>query len=228
MFIWDIVTTRGPCPPRVQSALHLVETWSDEWGMTFNVAKCQAIDISTLRAIAPLTVLLHGEAVPQVTELKYLGVWVDSHFRWDHHIRECCRGCLDRLRLIHRLCATYWGLHPRVVSVLVRATIFPKLFYGVSAWGGVVRFLARLVPIDRVLRQAAILTLGLLRTTSVPKALVVCGWLPANMEIRYALVRFILRQMTFGRRDLLHTDYVLGINQRVSALDIAHHEVTAF
>ena len=74
-----------------------------------------------------------------------------------------------------------------------------------SAWGGVVRFLARLVPIDRVLQQAAILTLGLLRTTSVPKALAICRWLPVDMEICYALVRFILRQMTFGRRDLLHT-----------------------
>ena len=88
-----------------------------------------------------------------------------------------------------------------MVSVLIQATIFPKLFYGVSAWGEVVRFLARLVPIDRALRQVAILTLGLLRTTSVPKALAVCGWLPVDMEIRYALVRFILRQMTFGRRD---------------------------
>ena len=140
IFIWDIVTTRGPCPPGVQNALHIVETWSDEWGMTFNVAKCQAIDITTMRAIAPLALLLHGEMVPQVTELKYLGVWVDSQFRWDHHIRECCRDCLDRLRLIRRLCATYWGLHPRVVSILVQAIIFPKLFYGVSAWGGVVRF----------------------------------------------------------------------------------------
>ena len=78
MFIWDIVSTRGPCPPGVQNALHLVETWSDEWGMTFNVAKCQAIDITAMRAIGPLAVLLHGETVPQVTELKYLGVWVDS------------------------------------------------------------------------------------------------------------------------------------------------------
>ena len=91
-----------------------------------------------------------------------------------------------------------------------------------------VRFLARLLPIDRVLRQAAVLTLGLLRTTSGPKALAVCGWLPADMEIRYALVRFILRQETFGRRDLLHTDYALGVNQRISALDIARREVTAF
>ena len=126
------------------------------------------------------------------------------------------------------MCATYWGLHPRVVSVLIRAVIFPKLFYGVCAWGGVVRFLARLLPIDRVLRQAAVLTLGLLRTTSGPKALAACGWLPADMAIRYALVQFILRQETFGRRNLLHTDYALGVNQRVSALDIARHEVSAF
>ena len=40
MFIWDIVTTRGPCPPGVQNALHLVESWSDEWGMAFNATKC--------------------------------------------------------------------------------------------------------------------------------------------------------------------------------------------
>ena len=228
MFIWDLVPTRGPCPPRVQNALHLVESWSDEWGMAFNVTKCQAIDITTLRAMAPLALLLHGKAVPQVPVLRYLGVWVDSQLRWDHHIRECCRLCLDRLRSIRRMCATYWGLHPRVVSVLVRAIVFPKLFYGVSAWGGVVRFLARLTPIDRVLRQAAILTLGLLRTTSGPKALAACGWLPADMEIRYALVQFILRQETFGRQDLLHTDYALGVNQRVSALDIARREVRAF
>ena len=86
------------------------------------------------------------------------------------------------------MCATYWGLHPRVVSVLVRAIVFPKLFYGVSAWGGVVQFLTRLIPIDRVLCQAAVLTLGLLGTTSGPKALTACGWLPANIEIHYALV----------------------------------------
>ena len=80
------MTTQGPCPPGVQNALHLVETWSDEWGMTFNVSKCQAIDITTMRAVAPLVVLLHNEAVPQVTELKYLGVWVGSQLQWDYHI----------------------------------------------------------------------------------------------------------------------------------------------
>ena len=181
-----------------------------------------------MRAIAPLSLTLHGELVPQVTELKYLGVSMDSQLRWEHHIRECCRVCMDRLRVIRKLCAMYWGLHPGVVSVLIRGAIFPKLFDGVSAWGGVVRFQARLLPIDRMLRQAAIMTLGLLRTTSGPKALAICGWLPTDMEIRYALGRFILCQETYGRRDLLHTDYALGLNQQISALDIARHEVSVF
>ena len=88
----------------------------------------------------------------------------------------------------------------------------PEALLWCERLGGVVRYQARLLPIDRVLRQAAVLTLGLLRTTSGPKALVVCGWLPADMEIRYALVRFILRQEAFGQSDLLTTDYVLGLN----------------
>ena len=155
-----------------------------------------------MRAITPLAVSLYGQVVPQVTELKYLGVWVDSQLRWDHHIRESCRTCLDRLRIIYWLCATYWGLHPWVVSFLARAVILPKLLYGVSAWGGLVRFQARLLPIDRVLIHATILTWGLLCTTSGPKALAVCRWLPTDMEIHFALVLFILCQENFGRHDL--------------------------
>ena len=43
----------------------------------------------------------------------------------------------------------------------------------------------------------------------------------------YALVRFILRQEAYCRHDLLSTDYALGLNRQVSALDIARHEVRA-
>ena len=107
-------------------------------------------------------------------------------------------------------------------------TYSPKIIVWCECLGVVVCFQSRLLPITRVLRQGAILTLGLLRTTSGTKALAVCRWLPADMEIRFALVWFILWQETFGRHDLLHTDYVLGLNQRISALDIARHEVAAF
>ena len=65
-------------------------------------------------------------------------------------------------------------------------------------------------PIDRVLRMATVVMLGLLRTTSMVKALAVCGWLPADLATRFELVRFILRQWWYRWEDMLTTDYSPG------------------
>ena len=78
----------------------------------------------------------------------------------------------------------------------------------------------RLCSIDRILRLSAVVTLGLLSTTSEAKALVICGWLPADLKVRLAVVRFILRQCTYGREDLLETDFTLGENSIISAIDV--------
>ena len=130
ILLWDIMTS-GILPPRVQEALSQCGAWSQEWGLTFNVAKCQAIDISTLRQRSSLELRMHDALVTQVQEFCYLGVWVDSSLSWARQIRESCSACMARLRVLRRLCATYWGLHPQVVEVLVKALVFPRLFYGV-------------------------------------------------------------------------------------------------
>ena len=228
ILLWDIMTYRGSCPPRVQEALYVVEAWSLEWGLTFNVTKCQAIDISTLRLRSSLELRMHDALVTQVQEFRYLGAWVDSSLSWAQQIRESCSACMTRLRVLRQLCATYWGLHPQVVEVLVKALVFPRLFYGVSALGVAVRYLARLRPIDRVLWMATVVTLGLLHTTSAVKALAICGWLPADLAIRFELVRFILRQRCYGREDLLTTDYSLGVNRVVSAIDVTQCAIERF
>ena len=225
LLLWIVTAFRGACPPEIQQALRVVEHWSQQWGLSFNVSKCQAIDINRMRNIPALTLQLASDSVPQVSAFRYLGIWVDSSLSWDRHIQETCTSCIARLRALRRLCATYWGVHPGVMAALVRAIVFPRLFYGVSAWGGVARFLNRLRPIDRVLRLSAILTLGLLRTTSTVRAIAACGWLPADLAIRYELFRFILRQRTYGRDDVLERDHTLGVNGIISALDIARGEV---
>ena len=224
LLLWIVTSYRGDCPPQVQQALRVVESWSRHWGLSFNVSKCQAIDINNMRGLPPLSLQMDADTVPQVREFRYLGVWVDSSLSWERHIRETSTACLGRLRALRRLCATYWGVHPRVMAVLVRAIVFPRLFYGVAAWGGAVRFSNRLRPIDRVLRMAAILTLGLLRTTSTTRAIAACGWLPADLAIRYELFRFLLRQRTYGREDLLERDHTFGVNGIISAQDTARGE----
>ena len=95
---------------------------------------------------------------------------MDATLSWDRQIRETCSARLALLHALHRLCATYWGLHPQVMVVLVYAIVFPRLFYGVCPWAGVSQFSKHLKSIDCVLRLAAILTLGLLITTGTIKA----------------------------------------------------------
>ena len=73
--------------------------------------------------------------------------------------------------------------------------------------------------------MSAILTLGLLSTTSTMQAIMACGWLPADLAIRYELFRFLLHQRMYGREDVLESDHSLGVNSIILALDTAHREV---
>ena len=228
VLIWDVVSTSVGTPGRVQDALAYIEDWSATWGLVFDVAKCKALDVTSRRKVERLHLRLGDRTIPQVDEIKYLGVWIDSRLTWRKHLEATCTTCLQRLRVIRRLCATHWGLHPAVVSTLVEATVFSRLWYGVAAWGSVVRTQARLEELDRVLRMSAVITLGLLRTTSTVKAIAACGWLPADLHIRFAVLRFVLRQRVYGRTSLGLEDHGGCRNRQVSTADIARRELAAF
>ncbi|CAD7700019.1 unnamed protein product [Ostreobium quekettii] len=229
VLIWDIVSSTEGTPGRVQAALDFIADWSEEWGLIFDAAKCKALDVTLRRRVEPIHLTMGGRTIPKVDEIKYLGVWIDSRLTWRKHLEVTCNACLQRLRVIRKLCATHWGLHPTVVSTLVGATVFPRLWYGAVAWGSVVRTQARLDMLDRVLWMSAIITLGLLRTTSTVKAIAACGWLPADLHIRYVILQFVLRQRVYGRTSLGIEDDDGGCSRtpRCSTAALARRELRA-
>ena len=104
------------------------------------------------------------------------------------------------------------GFTPSGCCNTVKAIVFPRLFYGVSAWGGISRFEKHLKYLDRVLRKADLVTPGLLHTTNTVKATAACGWLPVDLVIRYELVWFVLCQWLYVCEGILERDHVLGVN----------------
>ena len=68
----------------------------------------------------------------------------------------------------------------------------PGFSMGSLLGGGVAQFLNRLRPLDRVLRMSAVLTLGVLSTTSTVWAIAACSWLPADLAILYEIFCFLL------------------------------------
>ena len=131
--------------------------------------------------------------------LRYLGVWFDPSLSWNVHIDVVSRQALDRLHAIHRGAGMLWGLHPQILSRMIRAAVLPALFYAAPVWCGAVRHLARLRPLDRVLRLCGVCTLGLLRTVSGDAARMSAGLLPADYQLRLRVVEFYLRHLEYSR-----------------------------
>ena len=77
--------------------------------------------------------------------------------------------------------------------------MLPAVFYAAPIWSSAVCHLARLRPLDQVLRLCGICILGLLRTVSGDATRVLTGILPAEFQIRQRLVDFYLRTLAHGR-----------------------------
>ena len=138
------------------------------------------------------TLVLHGTPLTLVDRLRYLGVWFDSTLSWGAHIGAISHQAMDRLRAIHRGVGLLWGLHPQIISRMVHAAVLPALFYAAPAWCSAVRHLARLRPLDRVLRLCGLCILGLLRTVSGDAARTLAGLLPTEFQICSRVMEFYM------------------------------------
>ena len=69
----------------LQHDLHSLEEWSNKWLMTFNVNKCEALQIS-LRNILTFSYTLYDQPLQNVNEARYLGIVIDSKLNFNKHI----------------------------------------------------------------------------------------------------------------------------------------------
>ena len=167
----------------------------------------------------------HGSPLLWVDRLRYLGVWFDPTLSWGVHIDMVSRQALDRLRAIHRGVDTLWGLHPMIVTRMIVAAILPALFYAAPAWSGAVRYLARLHPLDRVLRLCGMCTLGLLRTVSGDAGRTISGLLSAEFQLRSRVANFYMRQLGYDRDIRVGLTPPMTVNQMVSPREILDLEL---
>ena len=114
----------------LQSDLYKLETWANEWLMSFNINKCEVIQI-TLKNPIQSAYYLYGHQLKQVTEAKYLGVTLDSKLNFNKHIDAVCKKVNTMLSFIRR------NLHTQLTHVksqAYRMYIRPILEYSSTVW----------------------------------------------------------------------------------------------
>lgn len=66
-------------------------------------------------------------------KVKYLGIFIDSHLRWDHQITYICQKIRNLLAIFKHLRNI---LNMKDLQILYHALVESHLTYGIVAWGG--------------------------------------------------------------------------------------------
>lgn len=126
---WDLLKNK------VENDLVLFKNWFDSKILTINIKKTKYLPFALyLSGLPSFESLKIGTQHIQITKnIKYLGVIIDHHLRWDHHIKSI----INKLRCIlfrYKEIKKYLPFC-QLRSIYI-ALVESHLNYGIIAWGG--------------------------------------------------------------------------------------------
>jgi hypothetical protein len=131
----------------LQKDVSLLEKWSKTWCMPFNNKKCQHMQVG--KETPDFTLFLNGEPISTTRQMKYLGVTIDCHIKWNTHVSNVVKQATKRLGMIKR-CLD--GANTKTKVIAFNTVVRPILEYATQVWSpsevGLIR------DIDRVHRRA--------------------------------------------------------------------------
>ena len=86
----------------LQTDLHALEQWEQDWAMEFNSDKCEVLIITRKRNPAIFPYKLHKKEHNVTNAAKYLGVTINKDLNWTPHINNITGKAKNILRFIKR------------------------------------------------------------------------------------------------------------------------------
>ena len=80
--------------------------------------------------------MLSNDPLERVVFTKFLGVFIDEHLTWDHHIAHCRKKISKG---IYALNMSKHVLHQKHMKILYYSLIHPYILYGLRLWGNAIR-----------------------------------------------------------------------------------------
>ena len=128
--IYREVHTSADCK-LLQSDLASVLLWSQRWQLSLNSAKCEAINVSNKRSPVSFSYVINSQPIKWSSQLRYLGVFFDSHLKWSAHCRHTVAKATRKLNLLRR---SLFGCPSAVKSLAFTSIVRPHLEYASVVW----------------------------------------------------------------------------------------------
>lgn len=118
----------------LQQHINLFETWMKEKRIKANPTKCSHMTFTLNRQNIP-NIFLNNITIPQVTQVRYLGLHLDSKLKWNHHIKTKIKQIKLRRQQIPWLVTRKSKLTPENKLLLYKVIFKPIWTYGIQLWG---------------------------------------------------------------------------------------------
>ena len=138
--------------------LAVISDWCSRWGMLVNPSKTRVMLISRSRRVEPLfpDLLIDGSVVEMVSELKILGVILDSKLSFEKQVRAIAASASMRVGILRKTMSVFRDV--TVVAKCFTAFILPVLEYCSPVWMSAAT--SHLSLLDRVVSQVGRLSSG--------------------------------------------------------------------
>ena len=110
-----------------------IENWARENKMQFNESKSKAMLITRKRRHDD-NIYLNNRRLEQVTDMKYLGIHLDSRLTFQKHIEHIVEKSRTLIHMLSKTAKLHWGLGHKSLKTVYEGALVPLMTYGAPVW----------------------------------------------------------------------------------------------
>ncbi|XP_055585490.1 uncharacterized protein LOC129738330 [Uranotaenia lowii] len=217
---------------RLQTALNVVADWAPSVGFQFSPEKSKLLHLDPnrkkLKKIPPIT--MFEQPIPLVHSFRLLGVWIDDHLNFKHHLDQVRKNATNKINILRILSKSSSLANRDSLIRFLHGWLLPAALYGL---GIVSRAGPTLCQKLQPIYNRCIRTISSAFITSPTLSLMAeSGQIPFNYLIAKNLTSKSIRWLaTGGDRDsplIARTDAFLKDLTNIPIPDICQRRITAF
>ena len=118
---------------KIQRTLDRLEEWAAEHSLSFSPSKTVVMMFTRKRVVKP-PLFLCGQRLTYHSEVKYLGVILNTRLTWTPHVKAVTRRALTCLAQCRRAVGATWGMTPKAMKWIYTAVVRPIIEYACIIW----------------------------------------------------------------------------------------------
>ena len=179
-----------------------ITKWSKENKLNFNDQKSKVVLISRRRKERKaIDIYLNNNRLEEVDKIKYLGIIIDSKFKFNEHIKYITDRCTKLINALSKSARLNWGLKHEALKTIYNGAILPQLLYATPVWVESIKKDCNRAKYVRVQRLISLRIAKAYRTISHEALCILTGLTPIDIKVEEVAT---LYNITTGRTNQNH------------------------